>query len=100
MQWRRALRASSGLLTVVLLLSATALGAQGQPDAGIPVTDRLVVARCAACHAADERGNLQHISWARATPEGWQAAVQRMVTEHDVALTPPDARSIVRYLST
>jgi quinohemoprotein amine dehydrogenase len=96
----RVLRPSRGFLAAALLLTATPLPAHGQADAGIPVTDRLVVARCATCHAADKRGNLQGISWARATPEGWQAAVQRMVREHDVALTPPDARAIVRYLST
>ena len=76
---------SRGFPMAALLLSATPLPAQAQAGAGIPVTDRLVVARCGTCHTADERGNLQRISWARATPEGWQAAVQRMVREHDLA---------------
>jgi quinohemoprotein amine dehydrogenase len=85
--------------TILLLSGAPGL-AHGQTDVGIPVTDRLVLARCGTCHTADERGNLQRISWARATPEGWQAAIQRMIRENDVVLTPPDARAIVRYLST
>ena len=84
----------------ILLVSAAPLLAQGQTDVGIPVTDRLVLARCGTCHAADERGNLQRISWARATPEGWQAVIQRMIRENDVSLTPLEARAIVRYLST
>ena len=85
---------------VFLLTSALPVLAQDQTDAGIPVTDALVKARCGTCHTADERGQLQRISWARATPEGWQAAIQRMVRENDVSLTPQEARAIVRYLST
>ena len=85
---------------IVLLISVAPALAQGQPDAGIPVADRLVQAKCAACHPADAQGRLQRISWARATPEGWQATVQRMIRENDVTVTPQEARSIVRYLST
>jgi quinohemoprotein amine dehydrogenase len=81
-------------------MSAAPLRGEGQADPGIPVTDRLVLARCGTCHAADQQGNLQRISWARATPEGWQAAVLRMIREHEVPLTPPEARDVVRYLST
>jgi quinohemoprotein amine dehydrogenase len=84
----------------ILLISAVPLLAQGQTDAGIPVTDALVVAKCGTCHAADTQGNLQRISSARATPEGWQAALKRMIRENDVSLTPTEARAIVRYLST
>jgi quinohemoprotein amine dehydrogenase len=43
---------------------------------------------------------MQRISWARATPEGWQAATKRMIVENGVSLTPPEARAIVKYLST
>jgi quinohemoprotein amine dehydrogenase len=84
----------------VVLVSLVPLLAQGQTDAGIPVTDPLVLAKCVTCHAADENKNLQQISWARATPEGWQESLKRMIGEHDVSLTPPEARAIVRYLST
>jgi quinohemoprotein amine dehydrogenase len=83
-----------------LLLSATPLLAQGQADAGIPVTDRVVLATCATCHTADAQGRLQSLSWSRATPEGWQIATLRMIREHDVSLTPIEARDVVRYLST
>ena len=83
----------------ILLLSAGPLLAQGRTEAGIPVTDPLVRAKCGTCHAADAQGNLQRISWSRATPEGWQAELKRKISEFDVSLTPPDARAIVKYLS-
>ena len=73
---------------------------RGQTEAGIPVTDPLVLARCGTCHTVDERGNMQRISWARATPEGWQAATKRMIGENGVSVTPLEARAIVKYLST
>ena len=84
----------------ILLISAVPLLAQGQTEAGIPVTDPLVLAKCGACHDADQQGNLQGISWARATPEGWQEVLKRMIGEDDVSLMPPEARAIVKYLST
>jgi quinohemoprotein amine dehydrogenase len=96
----RSLRRSSAGLAVALMLVFAPAVARAQTAAGIPVTDSLVQAKCASCHAADDRGNLQVISFARATPEGWQAALQRMVRERDVTMTPLEARAIVRYLST
>jgi quinohemoprotein amine dehydrogenase len=74
-----------------------------QPSAteeGIPVTDPLVIAKCGACHVRDAQGNMQRISWERTTPEGWQEALKRMILVNGVSLTPPEARSIVKYLST
>ena len=85
--------------TGILLMSVGPLLAQGRTEVGIPVTDPLVLAKCGTCHSADAHGNLQRLSWARATPEGWQAALKRMIREHDVSLTPPEARAIVKYLS-
>jgi len=85
---------------IILLASSVPLLAQGRADVGIPVTDPLVLAKCGTCHAADTQGHLPRISWARATPEGWQASIKRMIGEHDVSLTPPEARAIVKYLST
>ena len=85
--------------TGILLMSVVPLLAQGRTEVGIPVTDPLVLAKCGTCHAADAHGNLQRLSWVRATPEGWQAALKRMIREHDVSLTPPEARAIVKYLS-
>ena len=69
-------------------------------EEGIPVTEPLVIAKCRDCHARDERGNMQRISWARTTPEGWQDILRRMIGVNGVALTAPEARLIVRYLST
>ena len=100
LSWRTLKPSGVAQAATILLMSAAPVLAQSQTDVGIPVTDRLVQARCGTCHAADERGNLQRISWARATPEGWQAAIQRMIRENDISVTPPEARAIVRYLST
>jgi quinohemoprotein amine dehydrogenase len=83
-----------------LLFSALAFGQPSLSEQGIPVTDPLVVAKCGSCHARDERGNMQRISWERTTPEGWQEALKRMVLVNGVSLTPPEARAIVKYLST
>jgi quinohemoprotein amine dehydrogenase len=68
-------------------------------EEGIPVTDPLVRAKCGNCHASDERGNMQRISWERTTPEGWQDVLKRMIVVKGVAVTPSEARSIVKYLS-
>jgi quinohemoprotein amine dehydrogenase len=67
---------------------------------GIPVTDPLVIAKCGNCHAPDQHGNMQRISWERTTPEGWQDALKRMIVTNSVSLSAPEARSIVKYLST
>ena len=68
-------------------------------EAGIPVTDPLIIAKCASCHARDEHGNMQRISWERTTPEGWQEVLKRMILANGVAVSPAEARSIVAYLS-
>jgi len=70
------------------------------PEAGIPVTDPLIIAKCGTCHTRDEKGNMQRISWERTTPEGWQEALKRMILVNGVSLTPAEARSIVKYLSS
>ncbi len=70
------------------------------PEEGIPVTDKLTIEKCSSCHKQDEKGNLSRISWERTTPEGWQQAIKRMVRLNGLTLTPEEARSIVRYLST
>jgi len=66
---------------------------------GIPVTSRLVISKCSACHRKDEKGNLSRISWERTTPEGWQQAIKRMVRLNGLTLSPEEARQIVKYLS-
>ena len=96
-----------------LLLSAT-FAAQAQrngaaaarpeakpaPEEGIPVTDSLVISKCGGCHTRDAKGNMLRISWERATPEGWEEAIKRMVRLNGLTLTPAEARSVLKYLST
>jgi quinohemoprotein amine dehydrogenase len=90
----------SALLLFCCLVSSTAVFAQpSASEAGIPVTDKLVIAKCGACHTVDQQGNMQRISWERTTPEGWQEALKRMILSDGVTLAPPEARSIVKYLS-
>ena len=71
-----------------------------KPEEGIPVTDPLVISKCGTCHTKDGKGNLSRISWERATPEGWEEAMKRMVRLNGVKLTPAEAKSILKYLST
>jgi len=90
-----------GLFGCLMLVSLVT----GQPNVtpaeeGIPVTDPLVIAKCSGCHARDERGIMQRISWERTTPEDWQEVLKRMILANGVMLTPPEARAMVKYLST
>jgi quinohemoprotein amine dehydrogenase len=71
-----------------------------KPEEGIPVTSELVVSKCGGCHTKDEKGNLSRISWERTTPEGWEEAIKRMVRLNGLTLTPQEARTILKYLST
>jgi quinohemoprotein amine dehydrogenase len=95
------------ILVLPLLLQSqtpqTALSAdpaKPAPEEGIPVTSQLVISKCAGCHTKDEHGNLLRISWERATPEGWEQAIKRMVRLRGVKLTPDEGRAILKYLST
>src|SRR5580700_1499195 len=74
--------------------------AKSAPEEGIPVTNQLVISKCGACHTKDEKGNMLRLSWERATPEGWEEAIKRMVRLQGVRLTPVEARSVLKYLST
>lgn len=69
------------------------------PEGGIPVTDALVISKCAPCHTKDDKGNLTRISWSRTSPEGWQQVIKRMVRLNHLELKPEEARSIVKSLS-
>ena len=69
-------------------------------EPGIPVTSELVVAKCSGCHRKDDKGNLTRISWERATPEGWEQAIKRMVRLNGLKITPPEAKAVLKYLST
>lgn len=98
------LRTRLGL--VAFLFSTLVLGqpARAQISAereeGIPVMDPLVIAKCGGCHARDERGNMQRLSWERTTPEGWQDALKDMILREGLSVTPAEARAIVKYLSS
>ena len=71
-----------------------------QSEEGIPVTDATVVAKCGTCHHVDEHANMQAISGERSTPEGWGDSIKQMIRQGRVTLTPPEARAIVKYLSS
>lgn len=83
--------------------SSVPVAAQGpkaeEDTAGIPVTSDLVKQKCAACHRSDERGMMTRISFRRATPEGWQETIRRMVTLNGVTLEPQEAREVLTYLA-
>jgi quinohemoprotein amine dehydrogenase len=79
--------------------AAARTGPPPETEPGIPVNDALTIAKCASCHAKDDKGNLSRISWIRTTPEGWQEAIKRMVRLNGLTLAPADARLIVKYLS-
>src|SRR6202050_3721529 len=74
--------------------------AKSAPEEGIPVTNQLVISKCGAWHTKDEKGDMLRISWERATPEGWEEAIKRMVRLRGVSLTPDEARSVLKYLAT
>lgn len=69
-------------------------------EEGIPVTDQLVISKCGVCHTKDANGNMLRLSWERATPEGWEEAIKRMVRLRGVRLTAEEARAILKYLAT
>jgi quinohemoprotein amine dehydrogenase len=69
-------------------------------EKGIPITDSLVIAKCGGCHIRDAQGNMQRLSWERTTPEGWQDALKQMILLQGLSVTPAEARSIVKYLSS
>jgi quinohemoprotein amine dehydrogenase len=89
----------SAARTLLLLFLALPWLVVGQSEEGIPVTDPLVLAKCASCHPVDAHGNMQRISWERSTPEGWEEALKRMIRANLVNLSPLEARAIVKYLS-
>jgi len=80
--------------------TATAEAAKPTPEEGIPVTNPVVLAKCGGCHTKDSHGNLSRISWERATPEQWEEALKRMIRLNGVSVTPAEAKTIIKYLST
>ncbi|HVN06328.1 MAG TPA: quinohemoprotein amine dehydrogenase subunit alpha [Bryobacteraceae bacterium] len=90
----------ASILVLPLLLHGQTPEATAPQEPGIPVTDPLVIAKCGGCHTRDKDGNMLRLSWERATPEGWEEAIKRMVRLRGVVLTPTDARAILKYLAT
>ncbi len=88
------------LVPVLAAQAPNGAGHEAALERGIPVADPLVKAKCGTCHAPDEHGNMERISWLRTTPEGWQEAIKKMILEKRVELTPVEARSMVQYLSS
>src|ERR1700680_2363538 len=80
--------------------AAAADAAKTVAEEGIPVTNPVVLAKCGGCHTKDSHGNLSRISWERATPEQWEEAVKRMIRLNGVTLTPAEAKTVIKYLST
>jgi quinohemoprotein amine dehydrogenase len=70
-----------------------------EAEQGLPVTSRLVIDKCSSCHKKDEKDRLTRISYERATPEGWEMAIKRMVRLNGLTVTPDEAKQIVKYLS-
>jgi quinohemoprotein amine dehydrogenase len=101
---KKTFRSRLGPATCLFATLVAGLPAQApmaaEPEEGIPVTDPLVIAKCGGCHARDERGNMQRLSWERTTPEGWQDALKQMILREGLSVTPSEARSIVKYLSS
>jgi quinohemoprotein amine dehydrogenase len=90
----------NGLFVCLLLGHLVSAWGQSARDAGIPVTDALVKSKCGACHKSDDDGNMQRISWERATPEAWERALQRMALLYDVEFTLRERAHVIQYLST
>ena len=104
----KALSAATAFLVVAIPVLAQRNGnapaqsqeAKAPPEEGIPVTNQLVISKCGGCHARDAKGNMLRISWERATPEGWEEAIKRMVRLNGLRLSPVEARAILKYLAT
>jgi quinohemoprotein amine dehydrogenase len=91
-------RAVLPLAALAVLALSAPLQAQDEPD-GYRVENETVIDACSRCHRMDDEGRMTRISFLRKTPEGWQTSVRRMAALHDVAMTPEQARDIVRYLA-
>jgi quinohemoprotein amine dehydrogenase len=74
-------------------------GKPAAQDAGIPVTNDVVKAKCGGCHKSDDKGRMSRISYRRATPENWERTIKRMVSLNHATLDPADARVILKYLA-
>jgi quinohemoprotein amine dehydrogenase len=73
---------------------------QEEIDSGIPITSEVVKKSCSPCHTTDEKGRMSRISWRRATPEGWEISIRRMIGLNGMQLEPEAAREVMKYLAT
>jgi quinohemoprotein amine dehydrogenase len=100
------IRRVAGAVLAVALFAALARAQQpastpseSAADAGIPVTNELVTAKCGTCHRPDAQKRLTRISYRRASPENWERTIKRMIQLNHLALEPDEARAIVKYLA-
>ena len=70
-----------------------------QTEQGIPITSPEVRAACGSCHVPDAEGRMSRISYRRATPENWELTIKRMLALNNAALTPEQARVVLKYLA-
>src|SRR5580704_11519530 len=68
-------------------------------DSGIPIASELVRKSCSPCHKTDDKLRMSRISWRRATPEGWEHTIKRMVELNGLQIEPAAAREVLKYLS-
>jgi quinohemoprotein amine dehydrogenase len=72
-------RAVSPAFLASLVIATSALAqtpSQSKPsEEGIPVTNKLVIEKCGACHVRDSKGNMTRISWSGPHPKdgSWQS---------------------------
>ena len=66
---------------------------------GIPIASELVRKSCSPCHTIDDKQRMSRISWRRATPEGWEHTIKRMVELNGLQIEPAAARDVLRYLA-
>ena len=95
------------LLSIPLAAQTPAPGTPKEPSekekeemaSGIPVTSELVRKSCSPCHKIDDKQRMSRISWRRATPEGWELTIKRMVELNGLQIDPATAREVLRYLA-
>ena len=95
------------LLSIPLAAQTPASGTPKEPSekekeeiaSGIPITSELVRKSCSPCHKIDDKLRLSRISWRRATPEGWELTIKRMVELNGLQIDPATAREVLKYLA-
>ncbi len=99
--WMAIALACCSFVTVQTLRAQETAAAEAaqETETGLPITDPLVRAKCAACHQGDADGNLSRLSWMRTTPEGWAQSIKRMVALNGLSITAEESRAVVRSLA-